>query len=114
MSQPTNRRLEGQLDDLFVQYRAACGEPEPSAHFTPGLWARIDARRGWMWHAGKYARRMAVGAAVACALMVGIDFGLRAQAAKPLITQSYVDVLRDADATEDYVYLPVMEVAERF
>jgi|SRR4051812_38893220 len=102
-----------QLDRLFAKYREACPEVEPSANFMPDLWARIDSQRGWMWHLRVYAQRMALAAAAACALMVGIQMG---SSWKPesLLSQSYVDVLRDSAATEDYAYVPIVAQNERF
>ena len=102
-----------QLDALFARYREACPDVDPSANFMPNLWARIDAKRGWTWHLRVYARRMAVAAAAACALLVGIQFGSTWQK-ESLLSQSYVDVLRDSAATEDYAYVPVMDQGERF
>ena len=101
------------LDALFARYREACPDVDASAHFMPNLWARIDAQRGWMWHLRIYARRMAVAAAAACMLLVGIQVGSAWQT-ESLLSQSYVDVLRDSAATEDYAYVPVMDQGERF
>ena len=102
-----------QLDRLFARYREACPEIEPSANFTPNVWARIDAQRGWMWHLRIYARRMAVGAAAACMLMIGIEIGSSWQT-ESMLSQSYVDVLRDSAAAEDYAYVPILAQGERF
>ena len=104
---------EQQLDALFVSYREACPEVEPSANFTPGLWARIDAQRGWMWHLGAYAKRMAVATAAACALIAGLHIGADWNG-ESLISRSYVDVLQDSAATEDYAYVPVLDQGGKF
>jgi hypothetical protein len=113
MNQENLPTADQKLDRLFASYREACPDAEPSANFMPGVWARIDARRGWTWHARRYAQRIAMAAAAACALIAGVQLGsgLRAD---PLISQSYVDILQDHAAPEDYAYLPTMEVAERF
>jgi hypothetical protein len=105
-------QLNQQLDRLMVRYRAACPTPEPSANFMPGVWAKIEARRGWLWHARIYARRIALAAAAASALIVGVRMGTTLKH-DALISKSYVDVLQEAAATEDFAYLPAMEVSER-
>jgi anti-sigma-K factor RskA len=113
----SDAQLERRLDALFAQYRDACPPVEPSANFTPNLWARIQAqqesRRGWMWHLGAYAKRMAVATAAACMLLVGIRVGT-AWNAESLLSRSYVDVLQDSAATEDYAYVPVLDQGGRF
>jgi hypothetical protein len=108
-----NPESPDQLERLFARYREACPEVEPSANFMPNVWARIDAKRGWMWHLRAYSRRMAVATAAACMLLVGIQIGATWNH-DPLISQSYVDILRDSAATEDYAYVPVVEIGERF
>ena len=40
-----NGRLDAELSRLFVQYREALPDPEPTPGFMPGLWRRIDSRR---------------------------------------------------------------------
>ena len=105
--------LEANLDALFEQYREACPNVEPSANFTPNLWARIDAQRGWMWHLGAYAKRMALATAAACMFLVGIQIGFSGNA-ESLLSRSYVDVLQDSAATEDYAYVPVLDQGGRF
>jgi hypothetical protein len=46
MSRPVEQRQlndgEARLDELFRVYRAACPDPDASAAFMPGLWARIE------------------------------------------------------------------------
>jgi hypothetical protein len=62
-----NDPREEQLNRLFQAYRRSFDDPEPSAAFTPGLWAKIEQRRSVpVWF-----RRMAQGfvtAAVALSL----------------------------------------------
>jgi hypothetical protein len=110
---PMDFNLEANLDALFAEYREACPDIEPSANFTPNLWARIDAQRGWKWHLSAYAKRMALATAAACMLLVGIQIGSTWNR-EPLLSRSYVDVLRDSAATEDYAYVPVVDQGGRF
>ena len=37
--------MNDKLDALWVEYRDACPDPEPSAGFMPRMWQRIEARR---------------------------------------------------------------------
>jgi len=115
MNNEVPEKLERDLDGLFARYREACPEVEPSANFMPSIWARIEAQRerGWMWHLGVYARRMAVATAAACMLLVGLHIGSTWNA-ETLISRGYVDVLRDSAATEDYAYVPVVDQGGRF
>ena len=110
---PMASNREAKLDLLFAQYREACPDVEPSANFTPNLWTRIDAQRGWMWHLSAYAKRMALATAAACTLLVGIQIG-SSWNAESLLSRSYVDVLQDSAATEDYAYVPVLDQGGRF
>ncbi len=56
MSDKQVQNEDGQLDELFQQYRWACPEVEPSAHFMPELWGKIDARRSLWFHFGKLGK----------------------------------------------------------
>lgn len=61
------------LDQLFRQYRAACPEPEASANFMPELWAKIDARRSFLFAFGRLARTGAAAAAAFCLLLLVLN-----------------------------------------
>jgi hypothetical protein len=98
---------------LFVRYREVCGDPEVSAAFTPGLWARIEGRRGFGWHLKIYARRVATVAAALCLLLFGTQFPSMLSA-NPVYEMSYVDSLNEGSSAEQltYVhYIPMSEVA---
>ena len=109
---PRSEQLERQVDALFASYREACPEVEPSASFMPSIWARIDAQRGWMWHLKGYAQRMALATAAVFMMLAGLHLGSVGKA-ESLLAQSYVDVLQDSAATEDYAYVPVLDMGDR-
>ena len=56
-------RTPDELTVLFEAYRSACPDPEASASFTPGFWARIESRRRSTQLFGVFARRLLAGAA---------------------------------------------------
>lgn len=62
---------ESQLDELFLAYREACPEPEPSGNFTPELWARIEAREATTNVFGRMAKAL-VTAALAATVILGL------------------------------------------
>lgn len=96
------------LAPLFRDYREACPDPEPSAQFTPGLWARIEARRNSSLWLRRYAE-ICVAATLAIVLLLTVFVA-------PKLTQesnyeSYVDVLAAADSARDAALLPISDPA---
>ena len=57
---------EERLDALFRAYARACPTPEPSAHFMPNLWTRIESRQSFTFSFRRMANAL-VTAAVALA-----------------------------------------------
>lgn len=89
-----------QLDRLFERYQKACPDVEASATFMPGVWQRIDARRGFVAKLGAYARVLAMAAASLC-LAVGLFEISPYGPDKQLTANNYVEVLdedHDADS----------------
>jgi hypothetical protein len=64
-------QAESQLDQLFLAYREACPDPEPSVNFTPELWARIEAREVSSNLFGRMAKAL-VTAALATTVILGL------------------------------------------
>jgi hypothetical protein len=62
---------EARLDQLFLAYREACPDPEPSVNFTPELWARIEAREVSTNLFGRMAKAL-VTAALAATVILGL------------------------------------------
>ena len=93
-----------ELDRLFRAYRSACPDPEPSASFMPGLWARIDARRRPMNLYGAFSRRILAGAAVLSLAMAILLFRPFAAPALPVANNAYLEALAD-DHQENLIEL---------
>jgi anti-sigma-K factor RskA len=100
-------RVGDKLDPLWAAYRDACPDPEPSAHFMPQLWQRIEAQRGAV--ASSWFRLWAevwLVATVTLAIVMGAILIPRFQSNPPAYQASYVDVLAAADSANDGVMLP--------
>lgn len=98
--------LESKLAALWVAYREACPDPEPSPGFTPELWQRIEARR--QATLSLLIRRWVeacVITAVALSLLVTTLLVPRWQRL-PVYQSTYLDVLTAADFNEEAVVLP--------
>lgn len=103
-------RVGEKLDPLWAEYREACPDVEPSSHFMPHLWRRIEAQRGAV--ASSWFRLWAevwVVATVTLAIVMGVILIPRVQSNPPAYLASYVDVLAAADSLNDYMLLPVGE-----
>jgi hypothetical protein len=90
-----------QLDALWVEYRDACPDPEPSPEFGPKLWQRIDERRTRTAFIFRRLVQGCVMAAVALALVLGVVVIPRVQSTS-VYSANYVDVLA-ADHPNTYV-----------
>ncbi|MBM3740297.1 MAG: hypothetical protein FJW39_31470 [Acidobacteria bacterium] len=99
--------MRDQLDHLLSRYRQSCPEPEAGAGFTPGVWARIEARRNWIWKLQVYARGLVGAAAAACMMLAAIELSPWTEV-NPLYTKSYLEALDDDDAPETLTYVDVI------
>lgn len=79
------------LEKLLRAYREACPEPEASQNFTPGLWAKIEARRGFLFTFGSLARKGAAVAAAFCLLLLLLNVSMTP--APHTLAPSYADAL---------------------
>lgn len=91
---------DAELDELFGRYRAACPEPDPSPNFMPELWSRIDARRGFLFAFGRFARTGAAAAAAFCLILLLLNFSA---APARFTAPTYADELA-ADSQETALY----------
>jgi hypothetical protein len=83
---------ERQLDQLLRAYREACPDPEPSAGFTPALWARIEAREVSTTLFGRMAKALVTAALAATAILaLMVSTSSRREAA---FNGTYVEALR--------------------
>lgn len=90
-----------ELDHLFEQYRLAVPDPEGSANFMPELWRKIEARQSFLLRVKKLTQVFVAAAAAIC-LLLGIALQVPvADRPQPQVTGNYVDVLADANPTEN-------------
>ncbi|MCX6621778.1 MAG: hypothetical protein NTY38_12030 [Acidobacteria bacterium] len=108
MALPTDGSQDG-LEAIFAQYREACPEPEMSSSFTPGMWRKIDARRGFSLRIGRLSRRFVTAAAALCLLMV-ILLTVPQSPSAGMYSTSYLEALTTDHSTED---LPFTELEHR-
>jgi len=87
------------LNDLWVRYDEACGAPEPSPDFMPGVWRKIEARRGFLFQFRSYARRMVATAAAFSLLLLMLHFAPFASRLD-VYSMTYLDTL-EADSAND-------------
>jgi len=100
-------RAGDKLDPVWAAYREACPDVEPSAHFMPQLWRRIEGQRSAV--ASSWFRLWAevwLVATVTLAIVMGAILIPRFQSNPPAYLASYVDVLAAADSANDSVLLP--------
>lgn len=100
---------EQELNRLLERYARACPELDASAGFMPGVWQRIDARRGFSFKLGTYARVLAMSAASLC-LAAGLFEISSYGPAQQLAANHYVDVLDDDNDTEALTYTDVVNI----
>ncbi len=85
--------LDPKLRNLFDAYGAACPDPEPTAGFMPGVWNRIEARRGSLAMLKRLAAATVV-AAAAAALVMGVVL-IPQYKNHEIYSATYVDALMD-------------------
>ncbi len=99
MTQP-----EREMDNLLERYSRACPEVEPGAAFMPGIWQRIEAKRGFSFKLAHYARVLAMSAASLCMAAGLFEISSYGPAAQQLAANHYVDVLDDDNDDEALTY----------
>ena len=99
-----------QLDALFVAYRDACPDPEPSASFMPGLWQRIEGRRSFAFGLGRLTRGF-LAAAFALCVMMSTALVLPDNSSTTA-NESYLELLSESHTTTDEATLAGWTQAE--
>lgn len=74
MSGGTVKDWNQELNRWWERYAEACWAPEPSADFMPGVWRKIEARRGFAWQIRSYAQRLALSAAALSLMFLAAGF----------------------------------------
>lgn len=104
---------DGSHDDLaaiFAQYREACPAPELSGNFMPGVWRRIDARRGFSLSVRRLSRRFVTAAAALCLLMAILLAIPQSPNTSVVYSSTYLEALATDHSTED---IPVADLDRR-
>jgi len=101
------------LNVLWERYADACWAPEPSAQFMPGVWRKIEARRGALWQIRVYARRLALSAAAVSLVLIAIGFSPIGNSTA-VYQMTYLDTL-EADSQPETLayYAPAFPAEER-
>jgi len=91
---------EQKLNRLLASYREACPDVESGAEFMPGLWRRIEARRGGLLAWATMSRRVLAASMALCLLFGVMQFDWN----MPL-SGSYVQLLDDNEESDDIANL---------
>lgn len=81
-----------ELSALFAAYRKACPDPEPSANFTPELWAKIEARQTFVHSLKRFAQGI-ITAAAAASLLMGSYLYRPDSHSSPIYQNTYLELL---------------------
>ena len=101
---------ESGLDQFFQHYRQSCPDVEPSVHFMPMLWQKIEARHSFPFIFRKLGRSAITASAALCLLLLALNL-----ATTPQMSASYADALmaegsaEQTDYTEAIVLVPSPE-----
>jgi hypothetical protein len=106
MSFPNNGSHD-ELDRLFAEYRESCPVPEVGAGFMPGIWRRIDGRRGFSFSIGRLSRRYVTAAAALCLLMAVLLAMPQLQGGGPLAT-TYVEALATDHSPDNLAFAEIV------
>lgn len=94
--------MDDKLNALFQAYREAIPDPEVGPGFMPGLWERIEARRGFSLKLRFWARLAASAAAALCLAAVLIR-ALPDTERPTAYTHTYVEVLNEESSADNLV-----------
>ena len=89
---------EARFEGLMSRYREACGSPQGSVNFMPGLWTKIDAKRSRTIRFERAARSL-FAAAVGLSLVLGAFLFLPSQQPSAFFSNSYVEEIASANTT---------------
>jgi|SRR5579862_8910680 len=83
---------ESRLDALFLAYRQACPDADPSVNFMPGIWTKIEAREASSHWFGRVAKAL-VTAALAASVVLGLMMS-SANRSSEFFNATFVDALQ--------------------
>jgi len=94
-------RMDDKLDSLWVEYREACPDPDPSPDFMPRLWQQIEKRRNANASVFRRLAQICVMATVALTLLIGAVVIPRIQA-EAFFAGSYAEELAAEHSNADF------------
>jgi hypothetical protein len=94
-------RMDDKLDALWVEYRAACPDPDPAPDFMPRLWQKIDKRRSDSARVFRRLAQVCVMATVGLTLLIGAVLIPRIQT-DAFFAGTYADELAAQNVNVDY------------
>jgi hypothetical protein len=101
--------FESKLTALWMRYREACPDPEPSPEFMPELWKRIESRRQATLNV-LIRRWVEVCVITALALSLFVTTIAPRWQRLPVYQSTYVDALTAVDFNDEVVVLPGVAV----
>jgi hypothetical protein len=102
--------MDVRLNDLFLAYREACPDPEPSVNFMPEMWAKIESREASGTVFNRFAKAL-VTAALGASVVMGLMSASYNQPAVNSYDGSYIQALA-ADHVSDLEPLQVERISE--
>ena len=97
---------ESELDQLFERYRQVCPDVEPSPHFMPTLWQKIEARHSFPFFFRQLGRSFVTASAALCLLLLVLNL-----AVTPQTGISYADALMAESSAEQTYYIEALRSA---
>jgi hypothetical protein len=94
-------RRDAELSALFAAYREACPDPEPSANFTPAMWAKIEARQTFVHSLKRFAQGIVTAAAAASLVMGAYLYGPDNTHNSPVYQNSYLELLANEQSMDN-------------
>ena len=98
---------ESGLDELFGRYRQSCPDVEPSAHFMPALWRKIEVRHSFPILFRQWGRSFVTVSAALCLLLLVLNLAVT----PPQIGVSYTDALMAETSAEQTYYTEALRNA---
>jgi hypothetical protein len=92
---------EAELSALFAAYREACPDPDPSANFTPELWARIEARQTFVFSLKRFAQGIITAAAAASLVMGAYLYRPDTYTNSPVYQTGYLELLANEQSADN-------------
>ena len=107
----TMDEFKGELRELLAAYRESLPNLEPSAQFMPGLWRRIDARRGSAIFLRRLTRALVM--VVSLALLI-ISILIPRWQTPSMYTAAYVDALASTPGNDTPAFADILHAEPGF